>query len=134
MGEIPLSVAFMAFAVNIAVMIWTAARAQAKSEAAMRELLATERETRANQFYEAREFARSQAAIAVKKADEASAKITEVEMQLLKSFQDYPTKSDIRDMFSEKFEPVAARLDTVYDELMRRGVQTTALRKPGDKP
>lgn len=134
MGEIPLSVAFMAFAVNIAVMIWTAARAQAKSEAATRELMATERETRANQFYESREFARSQAAIAVKKADAASARITEVEMQLLRSFQDYPTKADIRDMFSEKFEPIAARLDTVYDEMMRRGVRSTALRNSGDKP
>lgn len=135
MDQIPplaVLVSLCAFGVNLVVVIWAASRSQAKNESVAREMLAVERESRTAQFYEAREFARSQAAIAAAKADGAVTKITDVEMRLLQTFQHYPNKTDIRELFNEKLEPVVARLDTVYDELMRRGVQTTALRPSGE--
>lgn len=128
------TVAGVAFAVNVAITIWSASRAQAKNEAStaalIERLLATEREKRAEQFYEAREFARAQAADAVGKADAAHVKIQDVELRVLQMFTNYPTKSDMREMFGEKLDPLSARMDAVYDELMRRGVRAP---RPGDK-
>lgn len=129
-------VALGAFVVNIAVIIWTAARASTKTEATIERAIATERERRAEQFYEAREFARSQASVAGGKADAAHSKIQDVEMRVLQMFTNYPTKTDMREMFGEKLEPVTNRLDAVYDELMRRGVHSSGNNfptGPGDK-
>lgn len=127
------TVAGLAFLLNVAIVIWSTSRAQAKNEAAIASLiersLATEREKRAEQFYEAREFARSQAADAVGKADAAHVKIQDVELRMLQMFTNYPTKTDMREMFGEKLEPLSARMDAVYDELMRRGVRAP---RPGD--
>lgn len=122
----------LAFLVNIAVMVWTASRAQAKGEAAMERLVAAEREARTSQFYEAREFARSQASEAVGKADSAHVKIQDVELRMLQMFTNYPTKTDMREMFGEKLDPITTRLDAVYDELMRRGVHTPPKPLSGD--
>lgn len=124
--EVFWTVAGLAFVLNIAITIWSAARAQAKNEAAtaalVERLVSAEREQRASQYYEAREYARQQASEALGKADAAHTKIADVELRLLQMFTNYPTKTDMREMFGEKLEPVAARLDAVYDELMRRGI------------
>lgn len=136
-GATGLWVGGVAFAVNLAVMIWSAARAQAKGEATIKTLIATEREKRAEQFYEAREFARSQAQAAAEKADAASAKITDVEVRMLQAFTNYPTKADMRELFSEKLHPVEERLSVVYDALVQRGLQTPTRTYPspvGDRP
>jgi len=122
-----------AFVVNILVIVWTASRSQARTEASIAQAIAGEREKRMEQIYDAREFARGQAAAAAAKADAAVSKITDVEMRLMQTLQQYPSKTDIREMLNEKLEPVAARLDTVYDELMRRGVQSTAVRPNGER-
>ncbi|HRP74570.1 MAG TPA: hypothetical protein PKZ27_03185 [Rhodocyclaceae bacterium] len=129
------TVAGLAFALNIAITLWSAARAQAKNEsstsALIERLVADEREKRAMQFYDAREFARSQAADAVGKADAAHTKIQDVELRMLQMFTNYPTKTDLRDLFSEKFRPVEDRLDVVYEALVQRGVRSAP--PPGDK-
>jgi hypothetical protein len=113
-----------AFVINILVIVWTASRSAAKTEASIEKAIAAEREKRAEQFYEAREFARAQAANAVGKADAAHVKIQDVELRVLQMFTNYPTKSDMREMFGEKLDPITNRLDAVYDELMRRGVHS----------
>lgn len=128
------TIAGLAFALNIGVTVWTASRAQARGESAIKSLIATEREARTNQFYEAREFARSQAADAVGKADAAHLKIQDVELRMLQMFTNYPTKTDMREMFGEKLDPITSRLDAVYDELMRRGVRSPPTTLRGDKP
>lgn len=115
----------LAFMLNLAVMVWTASRAQAKGEAAMERLIASEREARTGQFYEAREFARAQAANAVGKADAAHTKIQDVELRMLQMFTNYPTKTDMREMFGEKLEPLSDRLDLVYEALIQRGLTAT---------
>ena len=128
--EVFWSIAGIAFLLNIAITIWSSSRSQAKNEASttalIERLVATEREKRAEQFYDAREFARQQAAEAIGKADAAHTKIADVELRLLQMFTNYPTKTDMREMFGEKLEPVANRLDAVYDELMRRGVHSSS--------
>lgn len=125
MESIPALVALGAFVVNILVIVWSASRAASKTEASIEKALAAEREKRAEQFYEAREFARQQAGDAIGKADSAHTKIADVELRLLQMFTNYPTKADMREMFGEKLEPVTNRLDAVYDELMRRGVHSS---------
>jgi len=127
-------VALAAFIVNILVIVWSASRSAAKTESSIERAMGAEREKRAEQFYEAREFARHQVADAIGKADAAHSKIADVELRLIQMFAHYPTKTDMRDMFVEKFEPVTDRLDAVYGELMRRGVHSSSnLIGPGDR-
>lgn len=129
------TIAGLAFAVNVAVTIWSTSRSQAKNEASttalVERLVADERQKRVEAGYEAREYARQQAAEAIAKADAAHVKITDVELRLLQMFTNYPTKSDLRELFNEKFDPVKDRLDVVYDALIQRGIRAN---QPGENP
>lgn len=131
--EVFWTVAGAAFLLNIGITLWSASRAQAKNEASttalIERLVNAEREKRVEQMYESREYARQLVADASGKADAAHVKIADVELRILQMFTNYPTKTDMRELFGEKLEPVATRLDAVYDELMRRGVNPP---RPGD--
>lgn len=47
---------------------------------------------------------------------DAQRKVIELELRMERTLKQHPTKDDIRDMLG----PISARLETVYDELVRR--------------
>lgn len=60
---------------------------------------------------------RMDTASAKSESADAQRKVIELELRMERTLKQHPTKDDIRDMLG----PISVRLESVYDELVRRG-------------
>lgn len=77
---------------------------------------AAERETWRAELHSLETRVRMDTASAKSEGADAQRKVIELELRMERTLKQHPTKDDIRDMLG----PISARLETVYDELVRR--------------
>lgn len=75
-----------------------------------------ERETWRAELHSLETRVRMDTASAKSEGADAQRKVIELELRMERTLKQHPTKDDIRDMLG----PISARLETVYDELVRR--------------
>lgn len=96
---------------TIALIRWFTAR-EVKAEAARH----LEREAWRAELHGLETRMRMDTASAKSEGADAQRKVIELELRMERTLKQHPTKDDIRDMLG----PISARLETVYDELVRR--------------
>ena len=96
---------------TIALIRWFTAR-EIKAEAARH----LERETWRAELHGLETRMRMDTASAKSEGADAQRKVIELELRMERTLKQHPTKDDIRDMLG----PISARLEHVYDELVRR--------------
>lgn len=78
---------------------------------------AAERDTWRAELHSLETRVRMDIAAAKSEGADAQRKVSELELRMERTLKNHPTKDDIRDMLG----PISIRLESVYDELVRRG-------------
>lgn len=130
MADVPLAVVGICITLLINAVIAT--RAITKSEGDLRGEIAREREARLQQRQSERDHFDAKIGAANLAAAEAMRKVAELQLEMTRNFSQHPTKAELREMFEAQLMPLNSRVDTLIDELTRRGIRSTAIHPIGD--
>lgn len=90
---------------------WWLSRQLSRHDLALANAISSEREARAREISEHARVLSTSVEQAKSEARTAKEQVGEVRLEIARAFRDYPTKDELRQMLSDRLDPISASLD-----------------------